>query len=358
MQWQKEFVFYGDQVSPFLAPRGVCLYNNLLAVSDTGQNRILVWKHLEKQSHQIPDVVLGQQGPVNTRRNSNGEADACSLQYPSGIWTDGKSLIVADAWNHRVLIWHTMPTRNGQAADVVVGQSDFSSVQPNRTGIGVVPDAGSLYWPYGVWIRDNKMWIADTGNRRVLYFDAIPQKNGTEADAVIGQPDMGSRDYDPKHAIWPYSVKTDHQGRLLITDTQFYRIMLWHNERDALKGMQADVLIGQPAFNANGQNQFGIRPASNTLNWTYDACFINEGIAVADTGNSRIMHWLKMPAVHNSPAQEQLGQPDFNTNGETSLSMNSKVPNEMYWPFAVQYHLERLIVADTGNHRIIFYKNL
>jgi hypothetical protein len=36
--------------------------------------------------------------------------------------------------------------------------------------------------------------------------------------------------------------------------------------------------------------------------------------------------------------------------------MKSTLENEMYWPFAVQYQSGYLVVADTGNHRIIFYK--
>jgi hypothetical protein len=357
MHWHKEIIFYGDEASPLLAPRGVCLHGNLLAVSDTGQNRVFIWKHFAHNPHQQADVVLGQLNVSDTGRNAYGEATASSLQYPSGIWTNGEKLIVADAWNHRVLIWNNLPTQHGQPADVVVGQKDYNNTQPNGEGIGAAPKADTLYWPYGVWSQNNALWIADTGNRRVLFYNDIPVKNGAKADGIIGQPDMFSRDYDPQHAIWPYSVKTNETGRLLIADTQYYRALLWNHHKDALKGKPADTLIGQPTFDSNGLNQYGLKPAANTLNWTYDACFIDKGMAVADTGNSRILIWEQMPDLHNTSAQWQLGQPDFCTNGESSLSMKSKVENEMYWPFAVQYQAGILVVADTGNHRIILYKN-
>lgn len=254
-----------------------------------------------------------------------------------------------------MLIWNTLPEQNGQPADVVLGQQHFYGNQPNGAGIGAAPSAATLYWPYGVWAQNGHLWIADTGNRRVLFFKKIPNENGMAADAVIGQPDLNSRDYDPQHAIWPYSVKTDEKGRLLITDTQYYRVLLWSHYQNALSGASADVLIGQPSFEANGQNQFGLKPAAYTLNWTYDACFTSKGIAVADTGNSRILHWENLPTIHNTSADDLLGQPDFFTNGESSLNMKSQIEHEMYWPFAVQYQSGYLVVADTGNHRIIFY---
>ena len=46
-------------------------------------------------------------------------------------------------------------------------------------------------------------------------------------------------------------------------------------------------------------------PAAHTLNWTYDACFTDQGLAVADTGNSRICIWDQMPHTHNVSANEQ-----------------------------------------------------
>ncbi|MCU0374765.1 MAG: hypothetical protein MUF24_05605 [Chitinophagaceae bacterium] len=357
MPLHKKSIFYGDAASPLLAPRGVCLYGSVLVVSDTGQNRVFIWKNFNYNTHQPPDVVLGQINTTDTGRNAQGAAGASSLQYPSGVWTDGGRLIVADAWNHRVLIWHTLPTRHGQPADVVVGQQDYVGNQPNGTGIGASPAANTLYWPYGVWSQNNALWIADTGNRRVLHFANIPTQNGAAADAVIGQPDMHSRDYDPQHAIWPYAVKTNAAGGLLIADTQYYRVLLWKQQQQALQGMPANVVLGQPDFASNGQNQYRLKPDVHTLNWTYDACFTEHGVAVADTGNSRIMLWHMLPDSHNLAATAQLGQPDFCTNGESSLSMKTKLEHEMYWPFAVQYQEDLLVVADTGNHRIIFYDN-
>jgi len=52
------------------------------------------------------------------------------------------------------------------------------------------------------------LWIAETGNRRELFFGAIPTENFTAADRVIGQINFKERDCDNNSAIWPYPVKT------------------------------------------------------------------------------------------------------------------------------------------------------
>jgi hypothetical protein len=344
--------FMGEAGNPLLAPRGVFLHGNLLVVSDTGQNRVLLWKQFEGAAHQPADVVLGQPSIADTDRNAGWAVSGQSLQYPSGVWTDGQRLIVADAWNHRVLIWHQLPTPHAQAADVVVGQPDMHSNQPNILGLGKAPTAHSLYWPYGVWSDGQSLWIADTGNRRVLYYAHIPLQNYCAADAVIGQQSFGEKEYEPQYAVWPYSVKLSPSGAMAIADTQYYRVLLWHRWQDALV-RPADVVIGQPNLTANGQNQYGLLPAAHTLNWCYDCCFVEQGLAVADTGNSRVLLWQGLPQANNVAAEGLWGQSRYNINGESSLSMRSHITNEMYWPFAINHCNHQLVVADTGNHRIL-----
>jgi NHL repeat len=350
-----ECTFMGEQGNPLLAPRGVFMHGNTLVVSDTGQNRVFIWKDFKGEACQTADVVLGQQENDHTERNSGLTVSAQSLQYPSGVWTNGQLLVVADAWNHRVLIWHQLPTHTGQAADVVVGQPSMLSNEPNVRGIGKSPTAQTLYWPYGVWSDGQSLWIADTGNRRVLYYKNIPQHDYAAADGVIGQTSFEEKDYDSNHAVWPYSVKLSPLGALAIADTQYYRVLLWHHWQDVFT-QQADTIIGQPDISSNGQNQFSLKPAAHTLNWCYDVCFFNKGIAVADTGNSRILVWDTIPQTNNIAADGLLGQSRFDINGESSLSMQTSLTNEMYWPFAVNSCNGRIIIADTGNHRVLIAK--
>ena len=355
-QFQLQCTFNGAAGNPLLAPRGVCMHNNTLVVSDTGQNRVFIWYNFHDCAIRDASVVLGQNTHSDTSRNAGKEVTASSLQYPSGVWTNGQKLIVADAWNHRVLVWHTMPAKNGQPADVVIGQMDFTSNQPNVMGIGKPPAAHSLNWPYGVWSNGEHLWIADTGNRRVLFYNKIPTANFAGADGLTGQESYEEKEYDNSNAVWPYAVKISRKGAMTIADTQYNRVLYWKHWKEAFHN-KAAIVIGQKSFQDNGQNQFSLKPAANTLNWCYDTCFYKEGIAVADTGNSRIMVLENIPLQHNAAADCVIGQPGFDINGESSLSMKTSLTNHMYWPFAINECDERLVIADTGNHRILIYKS-
>lgn len=347
----KTRLFKGAEDSPLLAPRGVFLKDNKFFVADTAQNRLFIWNELPQSEFKKPDVVLGQIEKERTGRNAKGKVSASSLFYPSGIWSDGQKLIVSDAWNHRVLIWLTMPTEDGQAADVVIGQVDFESNDPNIKGVGSSPTAHSLNWPYGVFSDGEQLWIADTGNRRVLYFEKIPTQNYAAANMVIGKPNFTERDYDNNEPIWPYSVKVSPNGQMVITDTQYYRVLLWHDWKTATN-KEADVIIGQESFEGNGQNQFNWFPKPNTLNWCYDSCFYKDGLWVADTGSSRVLWFDKIPTQNNTEANNLLGQDDFNTGSENKNTIWS-TEGSLYWPFQICIEEQTMVLADTGNHRVV-----
>nr|MBI1232045.1 hypothetical protein [Cytophagales bacterium] len=344
--------FLGAPDSPFLAPRGVFVHGTKLMVSDTGQNRVFIWNELPTEHQQKPDLVIGQDDAVATGRNSGGNASSHSLQYPSAVWSDGHCLLVADAWNHRVLIWNSYPTAPNQAADVVLGQDDFSGNLPNKVGVNASASASSLYWPYGLTVHNGTLFVADTGNRRVLVYKQIPSQSGASADYVIGQEDFQSRTYNSTNAIWPYSVALGPKGELAITDTQYYRVLMWEHWESALT-KPAAYIIGQPSFEANGQNQFGLHPRQHTLSWCYSTGFFRNGLFVGDTGNSRILWFENLPSSHGAVADSLLGKPDFFTGSEFADTVFG-TEKSLYWPFSFSVTPEeQLVIADTGNHRIV-----
>lgn len=344
-------LFRGSSQRPFLAPRGVWAIDGRLFVSDTGQNRVFIWHQLPTTEFTEPDIVLGQPDSVETGRNAGKATGADTLQYPSGLWSDGERLIVADAWNHRVLIWHRLPTQSGQPADVVLGQPDFSSNQPNVIGIGAAPTERSLNWPYGVTSDGQRLWIADTGNRRILFYHTIPTQSYAAATAVIGKSSFTERDYEPDQPIWPYSVKLGPAGQLVVADTQYYRTLLWHDWKTS-PNQPADIVLGQPDLRSNGQNQYRLTPAQHTQNWTYDAHFHKEGLLVADTGNSRLLWFEQVPIRQNPPADNLIGHARFDI-GSENANTRFGTDKQLYWPFSICTDADQLFIADTGNHRII-----
>ena len=347
----KALIFKGSRKKPLLAPRGVAINNGMLFVSDTGQNRVFIWHEIPDTEFREPDIILGQVQIADAGRNAGGEVTANSLQYPSGLWSDGQKLIVADAWNHRILIWNSLPTKNGQAADIVLGQPNFSSNEVNVHGISSDPTNRSMHWPYGVFSDGTRLWVADTGNRRILLYDSIPSDNFASADKVIGQPDFNTRDYQNDQPIWPYSVKVSPNKVMAVADTQFYRTLIWYDCDKAFE-TKADIIIGQKDFKDAGQNQFGLFPSARSLSWTYDICFYKKGLFVVDTGNSRVLYYKKIPQSNNAEADAVIGKRDFTTSSENKETLLG-TESSLYWPFSITINENQLIAADTGNHRLV-----
>ena len=95
--------------------------------------------------------MLGQ-ADFGTARD---DATASLLKQPAALASDGRRLFVADAGRQpRARLGAALPTANGAAADVVVGQGDFKHAAANddaQAGTdGAAPTARTLSFPSGV----------------------------------------------------------------------------------------------------------------------------------------------------------------------------------------------------------------
>ena len=151
----------------FLATDGKAL----LAVDGA---RIVGWNPAPQASHAPIDFAIGQPS-VTVDTPNNGGVSARSLgNGRNALTVDGGRLIVADPANNRVLVWDTVPSSSGVAADVVLGQPDFVSSAP---GAG----AAQMNAPSGVAVLDGNLVVSDTGNSRLLVFHGVPTASGAAA---------------------------------------------------------------------------------------------------------------------------------------------------------------------------------
>ena len=115
------------------------------------------------------------------------------------------NLYVPDSFNHRILKYES-PFESDSVADEVWGQGDFSGRVCNRGELDR-PTAESLCFHshtiqpvlnrYGAGVEidaDGNVWVADTGNNRVLRFPVQPATGeiAKTADLVLGQHDFNS----------------------------------------------------------------------------------------------------------------------------------------------------------------------
>ncbi len=110
----------------------------------------------------------------------NHVPDAKSVSGPQGVWIQDGKLYIADTGYNRVLIYNHIPTANGAAADVVVGQPNFDTfVQVDITQqVNQGATASNMLNPTSVTTDGTRMFVSDLGFNRVLIWNTIPTNNG------------------------------------------------------------------------------------------------------------------------------------------------------------------------------------
>lgn len=339
--------------STVYAPRAVFVDQRWLVVADTGNHRVLVFDGLPARDGERADVVLGQPDSDSEGPQAGGRGPQEGLNLPTGVLvTDDGRLVLADAWNHRILIWDHVPDRPC-APDVVLGQRTPSDVEPNGGG---PPDGTVFCQPFGVALVDGRFYVADTYNRRVLVWRRGIPDPGQPADVVLGQPDARSRDENRGVGAradsfrWPHAVTSSGTGGVLVADAGNHRALGWltHPEHDS----GADYVLGQPDLETC--TEFPYRPQTGTgFRFPYAAHRGPHGLAVADTANNRVLVWDGHPLAQDVQPAHALGQPSFSANGENRWEAVG--PDTLCWPYGLWQHGDVLAIADSGNNRVVLW---
>ena len=167
------------------------------------------------------------------------------------------ALYVPDFSNNRVLKYNN-PFVSDSVADAVWGQKDFSGKDCNR-GDFDRPTAATLCFhsdtnrlatnlqSAGVEVdAEGTVWVADTGNHRVLRFSANPRTGviSKMASLVLGQADFKSaepgRTLDRLYA--PSAVRIAPDGSAYVADTGNNRVLVFKPPFES--GMEADSEFG------------------------------------------------------------------------------------------------------------------
>jgi hypothetical protein len=230
-------------------------------------------------------------------------------------------------------------------------------VQPDTTALPVpiAPSASQLFAPRGLCLFANEgpLWVADSGHHRVLgWRDGAA--DGRAADWVLGQ-----RSFDSERPNDGREV--DGTTLRLPTSICRYRDGLaiadsWNHrvliwDRVPQDAWQpADRVLGQNTLHGAEPNRSRPSPGADTLHWPYGVAADGDTLVVADTGNRRVLLWQQPPAVHGAPADVVLGQAD---GASRDLDNGRLQPAAlMRWPHGIVIGNHRLMVADAGMHRI------
>ena len=220
----------------------------LLAISLMLVTGVLVWALTNFQSAQC---VLGQTNYTNNGANGT-VGRSLGINYPGSVCSDGTRLFVADANNDRILIYNTIPTSNLARPDVVIGQTCLSDVETNQNDFVTLNNY--LSDPQGVYCDGTRLYIADTGNNRVLIYNTVPTANNQAADTVVGH--WGSSATSATMSS-PYAVWGDGT-RMVVADYGNNRVLVYNNiALLPVSNGTADHVIGQANMTASSANEGG-----------------------------------------------------------------------------------------------------
>ena len=295
----------GDAANQLGGPQATVAPNNMLVVDEFYNHRVLIWKTLPTANQVPADIVVGQAG-FGTH---NSGCTSNSLNAPETSSVGGGKLVVADSSNNRVMIWTKLPKKNGRPAKIVLGQKNFTTCVENNdgTGVGGAPSQSNLGYPSGVWTDGTRIVVLDSDNNRVMIWTKFPKKSFTPADIVLGQPDFVSN-----------------------------------------------------KENNDGSGNSG-SPSAKNLKYPYDGVFSNgTQLFVVDQMNNRILVWNTFPTQNFAAADVVLGQPNFTcgvqlNDGTGCVSGGASAKNLRMPTGVYQSPGNKLIVTDGGDSRYLIF---
>lgn len=340
------------------APAGVAASGTRLAVADRGNHRVLLWNQTPTASGQAANLVLGQASAGGSTANAGG-VSAATMSGPAAVATDGTRLAVADTGNHRVLLYQSWPTANGQAADLILGQS----APTTNFASGALASATRYRAPTTVARAGNRLLVVDRDAHRVLIWPTLPTSASEQPTVVMGQQDFTSASADSGGSVSaygldnPYGVASD--GTVLVVSDVFnHRVLIWKN-LPTQNRQPADIVLGQTTLGSGGINTGG--PASG-LHGPSAVWLAGGRLYVADTDNSRVLIWRNVAGLVNGQrADIVLGQADFTGIGQNRNPVPGAaqpMANTLSGPFGVHADASHIYVSDTYNSRVLIWNTL
>lgn len=336
-----------------------------IGVADTGNNRLLIygpsssWQN-ETLQYSPPATLLAGQLNFGDRDPNRGQGSPNNNGYtrPFGAVSAGGTVLVLDTGNHRVL-GQALGELSLGPADAVMGQSGFTGNAPNLV------EGREVNFPYGIAFDYSttpaRVYVADTGNHRVLGYRSIQRlRNREAADLVLGQPDLATTvmNYPSGNAEQPtqtglsspWGVAVDAEGRVWVADAGNGRAVRFPKpdfENPAVLP-NADAVLGQANFTARN-----LTATQSTMSFPAGiAVSIIGSVTVSDRNLHRVLVFQE-PLSNGMTASKVIGQSSFVTTETGAGADRFNSPRGL----AVDAS-NRLYVADFGNDRVQIFENL
>jgi uncharacterized protein (TIGR03437 family) len=296
----------------------------------------------------------------------------------------GSKVLVADSGNNRLLVfdsvdaWPAEATQFSPSATAVIGQSTFAGSKPNQGGGDA--SAGTLSGPVDIAFAGTELFVADSGNNRVLVYSIGPTGVSPTATRVIGQLDFPYRAPNlvegkefgfagPLNGVSGSIVLDPGSSppHVYVADTLNNRILGFSDFSKMQNGQPADIVIGQPDFFRTMVNYpagDSTQPNAQGLNGPTSLIVDSAGnLYVADTLNSRILRF-PAPFASGKTALESadlvLGQSGLNSLVTDATDRTMSAPVSLaFTKDGANVSVPAsgwLVAADANHNRVLFFQ--
>ncbi|MCZ4496134.1 MAG: hypothetical protein JWM25_717, partial [Thermoleophilia bacterium] len=255
---------------------------------------------------------------------------------------------------------------NYQDADLLIGAPTFTE---QVFGSSTAKSLYGMYSPHGVSVDGSgSVYAVDTYMNRILRwanptasgqaFDMVLHKDASASPSIqsawtVSSPGGGATDSNLPEGI---SVSGDGATlKIAFADRYNGRVGLYATaEASLVQGQNHALTLGT-----------GTPAAATHLNGTADVWTDGTRLAVADTGNNRVLLWNTWPTVNNQPADIVLGQGGYglsnvcpNRSAYVAGACNpaiSPTASSLYGPKGVHFDTTNnmLFVVDEYNNRVL-----
>ena len=295
--------------------------------------------------------------PSVATRNTFGGVNIFGYVLNIAYDSVNKRLFVSDPYYNRVLGFDVpadaTSSINGENADFVLGQADFIS-----SGFGITQNKLGSTDNLIFDAVNNRLFVSDESSQRIMIFsvpgNATSSINGENADYVLGQPDFFSHSSSiTRNGLYnPTGIAVDTgNNRLFVSDANNNRVMVFGAPPGTnITGENADYVLGQSDFTTKNATttRNGFNHPDDIMG--YDSSANRQ--YVSDSGNERVLVFSVPPGANitGENAQNVLGQNDYNsfTTGVTQNKFGRPNGQDSFDPAN-----NRLFVKDKFGNRVM-----
>jgi uncharacterized protein (TIGR03437 family) len=371
----------------YVSDRGarVLYFHGPISANGQAANRILGVVVPTKGVPNPPGLNGCPANPPQLCQVTLGAQSGSSILPAFGLATVGDNVFVADTFNNRVVEYDTPAkwapecvynpnavcaagTQFSPTPIAYLGQgNNGQSVKPNQGQRE--PSENSVAGPYGAVGAGTDLWVADSGNNRVLVYRGAT----APAAGVLGQYDfsMAAANLVEGRELFTFAgtangllnggagIAVDYQSNLMyVADTNNNRILAFIDYRQVGPGTKANLVIGQRDLFHATPNSFGPDPNTPTekslLSPEAIAVDANGDLWVADFGNGRVLRFPQ-PFKQQFPpvANLVLGKSGF---GIKAADQSDATQATMAGPYGIAVDKAGdVAVSDAPHNRVLVF---